>query len=101
ARRTWNVTARAVIGTHHHTYLNRRMKPRSMWSVWWQWKSIGPGRKVGSQLIVHDAMPLQDAIDLVHYLLEVTTGFVRFAPGVSMVHATSNRATTPVNICRK
>jgi len=36
--------------------------------------------------LIHDAMPLQDAIDLVHYLIEVTTGFVRFAPGVPMVH---------------
>lgn len=26
-------------------------------------------------------MPLQDAIDLVHYLIDVTAGFVRFAPG--------------------
>lgn len=36
--------------------------------------------------LVHDAMPLQDGIDLVHYLIEVTTGFVRFAPGVPGVH---------------
>jgi hypothetical protein len=38
------------------------------------------------EALIHDAMPLQDAIDLVHYLIEVTTGFVRFAPGVPMVH---------------
>lgn len=27
------------------------------------------------------AMPLQDAIDLVKYMIDVTVGFVRFTPG--------------------
>ena len=31
--------------------------------------------------LVQPAMPIQDAIDLVQYLIEVTVGFVRFAPG--------------------
>jgi len=30
-------------------------------------------------------MPIQDAIDLVEYLIEVTVGFVRFAPGNATV----------------
>ena len=30
-------------------------------------------------------MPLQDAIDLVHFLIDVTAGFVRFAPGAPTV----------------
>jgi hypothetical protein len=36
--------------------------------------------------LIHDAMPLQDGIDLVKYLIKVTTGFVRFAPGAPTVH---------------
>ncbi len=32
------------------------------------------------------AMPIQDAIDLVKYMVEVTAGFVRFAPGPKTVH---------------
>lgn len=34
--------------------------------------------------MINGAMPIQDAIDLVHYLIEVTCGYVRFTPG----HAT-------------
>ena len=30
--------------------------------------------------LVHPTMPIQDAIDHVHYLIDVTCGFVRFAP---------------------
>jgi hypothetical protein len=30
-------------------------------------------------------MPIQDAIDLVHFLIDVTCGFVRFAPGPATV----------------
>jgi hypothetical protein len=36
--------------------------------------------------LANPGMPLQDAIDLVHYLIEVTNGFVRFAPGAPAVH---------------
>jgi hypothetical protein len=36
--------------------------------------------------LVNPGMPLQDAIDLVNYLIEVTNGFVRFAPGAPAVH---------------
>lgn len=35
--------------------------------------------------LVHATMPLQDAIDLVKYMAEVTIGFVRFAPGAPTV----------------
>lgn len=35
--------------------------------------------------LYHATMPIQDAIDLVHYLVELTCGFVRFAPGVATV----------------
>lgn len=35
--------------------------------------------------LVHPTMPIQDAIDLVHYLIDVTCGFVRFAPGPATV----------------
>lgn len=34
--------------------------------------------------MINGAMPIQDAIDLVHYFIEVTCGYVRFTPG----HAT-------------
>jgi hypothetical protein len=36
--------------------------------------------------LFHSAMPLQDAIDLVKYMTEVTIGFVRFSPGAPTVH---------------
>lgn len=35
--------------------------------------------------LVQPAMPLQDAIDLVKYLVDVTVGFVRFVPGAPTV----------------
>jgi hypothetical protein len=35
--------------------------------------------------IIHLAMPIQDAIDLVHYLIETRCEFERFAPGVVAV----------------
>jgi len=31
--------------------------------------------------LIHPAMPIQDAIDLVHYLAKLTADFVRFTPG--------------------
>lgn len=37
------------------------------------------------QPLLHDTMPIQDAIDLVHYLMDVTIGFVRFSPGEAIV----------------
>jgi hypothetical protein len=37
------------------------------------------------QPMVHPTMPIQDAIDLVHYLMDVTIGFVRFSPGEATV----------------
>lgn len=38
-----------------------------------------------AQPIVHPTMPIQDAVDLVHYLIDVTCGFVRFLPGEATV----------------
>lgn len=35
--------------------------------------------------LAHPAMPVQDAVDLVHYLVDVTCGFVRFADGAPTV----------------
>lgn len=35
--------------------------------------------------MVHPTMPIQDAIDLVHFLIDVTCNFVRFAPGYATV----------------
>ncbi len=35
--------------------------------------------------LIDSTMPLQDAIDLVDYLVEVTCGFVRFEPGLATV----------------
>jgi hypothetical protein len=40
----------------------------------------------GQVELVHPAMPLQDAIDLVRYLAETTAGFVQFVPGAPTVH---------------
>lgn len=37
------------------------------------------------QPLVHETMPIQDAIDLVHYLVDVTCGFSRFSPGAATV----------------
>lgn len=37
------------------------------------------------QPLIHPTMPIQDAIDLVDYLIEVTCGYVRFAPGPATV----------------
>lgn len=31
--------------------------------------------------LINGAMPIQDAVDFVHYLIEVTCGYVRFSPG--------------------
>ena len=42
--------------------------------------------------LFHAAMPLQDAIDLVHFMVDVTAGFVRFAPGPSAVHPPTDSA---------
>lgn len=40
----------------------------------------------GAVPLVEPAMPLQDAIDLVKYLSDVTAGFMRFIPGAPTVH---------------
>lgn len=50
---------------------------------------------VGLQVesLIHAAMPIQDAIDLVHYMVDVTAGFVRFAPGHATVHPPTDSAT--------
>lgn len=45
------------------------------------------------QSLIHPAMPIQDAIDLVHYMVDVTAGFVRFAPGYATVHPPTDSAT--------
>jgi hypothetical protein len=43
-------------------------------------------RSQAMEPIVQLGMPIQDAIDLVRYLIEVTAGFVRFIPGAPSVH---------------
>lgn len=45
------------------------------------------------QSLIQAAMPIQDAIDLVHYMVDVTAGFVRFAPGYATVHPPTDSAT--------
>lgn len=40
----------------------------------------------GAVQLVHPAMPLQDAIDLVRYLADTTAGFMQFIPGAPTVH---------------
>lgn len=42
--------------------------------------------------LIHGAMPIQDAIDLLHYFVDVTAGFVRFAPGAPVVHPPTDSA---------
>ena len=37
------------------------------------------------EALIQPAMPLQDAIDLVKYMVDVTVGFVRFIPGAPTV----------------
>jgi hypothetical protein len=43
-------------------------------------------RSQAMEPLVQLGMPIQDAIDLVKYLIEVTAGFVRFIPGAPSVH---------------
>ena len=38
-------------------------------------------------------MPIQDAIDLVKYMIDVTAGYVRFTPGAPVVHEPIDIAT--------
>jgi hypothetical protein len=38
-----------------------------------------------AEQVIQHTMPIQDAIDLVHFLLDVTAGYVRFAPGPATV----------------
>lgn len=40
---------------------------------------------MGWEPLVHSAMPIQDAIDLVDYMIDTTCGFVRFIPGAPTV----------------
>jgi hypothetical protein len=47
----------------------------------------------GAAQLVQPSMPLQDAVDLVNYLCEVTAGFVRFIPGGPTVHPPIDIAT--------
>jgi hypothetical protein len=42
---------------------------------------------------VADSMPIQDAIDLVKFMIEVTAGYVRFTPGAPVVHEPIDIAT--------
>ena len=37
------------------------------------------------QPMIHPTMPIQDAIDLTHFLIDTTCGFVRFSPGNATV----------------
>lgn len=41
--------------------------------------------KLPVEPLINSAMPLQDAIDLVRFMVDVTVGFVRFVPGPPMV----------------
>lgn len=45
------------------------------------------------QPLIHSTMPIQDAIDLVDFLVEMTCGFVRFAPGPATVAKPIDTAT--------
>ena len=47
----------------------------------------------GAAQLVQPSMPLQDAVDLVNYLCEITAGFVRFIPGGPTVHPPIDIAT--------
>lgn len=42
--------------------------------------------------LIAPAMPLHDAIDLVHYMVDTTVGFVRFTPGPPSVHGPTDSA---------
>ncbi|NUO62127.1 MAG: hypothetical protein HOQ30_09330 [Gemmatimonadaceae bacterium] len=42
--------------------------------------------------LIAPAMPLHDAIDLVHYMVDLTVGFVRFIPGPPSVHGPTDSA---------
>lgn len=43
-------------------------------------------RSVPIEPLIQSAMPIQDAIDLVHFLINVTCGYERFSPGPPTVH---------------
>ncbi len=43
-------------------------------------------RSTNPPSLFNPAMPIQDAVDFVKFMVETTIGFVRFAPGAPMVH---------------
>ena len=63
-------------------------------------------RSQAMEPLVQLGMPIQDAIDLVKYLIEVTAGFVRFIPGAPSVHEPIDLAAITFHenfrwVCRK
>jgi hypothetical protein len=88
-----------------------RVSKTEGWGIQWQgqvealtrlvlgWSGDTFGRLVGAGLtpdqarglldavqpMIHPTMPIQDAIDLTHYLIDTTCGFVRFSPGNATV----------------
>lgn len=69
--------------------LLRGYSPRILWGMVKAGMTVEEARKfleaAGAEPLVHPAMPIQDAIDLVQYLVDVTCGFVRFTPGAPTV----------------
>ncbi len=69
----------------------RRLLMGYSWQLVERLKTAGMPQNDALQLVqslepvVHPTMPIQDAIDLVHFLIDVTCGFVRFAPGPATV----------------
>ncbi len=69
----------------------RRLLLGHSWQIVERLVSAGMTQKDALQLlhavqpVVHPTMPIQDAIDLVHFLIDTTCGYVRFAPGPATV----------------
>ena len=46
---------------------------------------LNESSKILETPLIHDAMPIQDAIDLAKFLVDLTKNFVRFNPGAQVV----------------
>jgi len=82
----------------------RRLVLGYSWDVVETLKSHGVDEKDALDLLsvntplVHASMPIQDAVDFVHYLIEVTCGYVRFCTGQATVaHPIDSAAITKHN----
>lgn len=74
-------------------------QPEAVYRLVYGWSKEAHGRLVGAGIsaeaaneflvsetaLAHPGMPIQDAIDLVQYLADVTTGYMRFKPGIPSV----------------